>query len=41
MITSLIRAGIEHYRDVIKELKNNGIEPIVTLYHFLNCPWLL
>lgn len=28
------RAGIEHYRDVIKELKNNGIEPIVTLYHF-------
>ncbi len=26
--------GIEHYRDVIRELKKNGIEPIVTLFHF-------
>ena len=28
------RAGIEHYRDVIMELRKNGIEPIVTLFHF-------
>ncbi len=28
------RKGIEHYRDVIRELKKNGIEPIVTLFHF-------
>lgn len=28
------RAGIEHYRDVIMELKKQGIEPIVTLHHF-------
>lgn len=26
--------GLDHYRDVIEELKKNGIEPIVTLYHF-------
>ena len=26
--------GIEHYRDLIKETRKNGIEPIVTLYHF-------
>ena len=28
------RAGIEHYRAVIRELKKNGIEPIITLFHF-------
>ena len=28
------RKGIEHYRDVVRELKRNGIEPIVTLFHF-------
>ncbi|MCR4632635.1 MAG: family 1 glycosylhydrolase [Erysipelotrichaceae bacterium] len=28
------RKGIEHYRDVVRELKKNGIEPIVTLFHF-------
>lgn len=28
------RAGIEHYRDVIMELKKNGIEPVITLFHF-------
>lgn len=28
------RAGIEHYRDVILELKRQNIEPIVTLFHF-------
>ena len=28
------QAGIEHYRDVIRELRRNDIEPIVTLFHF-------
>ena len=28
------RKGIEHYRDVIRELKKNDIEPIITLFHF-------
>lgn len=28
------QAGIEHYRKVILELRKNGIEPIVTLFHF-------
>ena len=32
--------GIQYYRDLIKELKDNGIEPIVTLYHY-DCPWTL
>ncbi|MBQ6216969.1 MAG: glycoside hydrolase family 1 protein [Erysipelotrichaceae bacterium] len=26
--------GIAHYLDVVRELKRNGIEPIVTLFHF-------
>ena len=26
--------GLDHYRDVIKELRENNIEPIVTLMHF-------
>ena len=32
--------GIQYYRDLIHELKENGIEPIVTLYHY-DCPWAL
>lgn len=28
------REGIEHYRDVILELRRQDIEPIVTLFHF-------
>lgn len=28
------QAGIEHYRDVIKECRRYGIEPVVTMYHF-------
>ena len=32
--------GIQYYRDLIHELKANGIEPIVTLYHY-DLPWAL
>ncbi len=28
------QAGIDFYRDVFKTLKENGIEPVVTLYHW-------
>jgi len=30
---------IEHYRKVIADLKNRGIEPVVTLHHFTNPAW--
>ena len=26
--------GIEHYRDVFRELRKNNIEPLVTIWHF-------
>ncbi len=32
-------AEIEHYRQVIRELKNRGLEPVVTLHHFTNPVW--
>jgi 6-phospho-beta-glucosidase len=32
--------GVQYYRNLIHELKENGIEPIVTLYHY-DCPWAL
>ena len=32
---------IEHYRDVIRCCKANGIEPIVTLHHFTSPAWLI
>lgn len=32
--------GIQFYRDLIKELKDHNIEPIVTLYHY-DLPWAL
>lgn len=32
---------IEHYRDVIRCCKENGVEPIVTLHHFTSPKWLI
>ena len=32
---------IEHYRDVIRCCKENGIEPIVTMHHFTSPKWLI
>ena len=32
---------IEHYRDVIRCCKTNGVEPIVTLHHFTSPAWLI
>jgi beta-glucosidase len=33
-------SAIEHYRNVIDELKRNGIEPFVTLWHRSNPMWV-
>ena len=32
--------GIKYYRNIINECKKNGIEPIITMYHF-DLPWYL
>ena len=32
---------IEHYRDVIRCCRENGIEPIVTLHHFSSPKWII
>ncbi|MBI4707490.1 MAG: glycoside hydrolase family 1 protein [Candidatus Omnitrophica bacterium] len=32
---------IEHYRRVIRALKERGLEPVVTLHHFTNPLWLV
>lgn len=32
-------SAIEHYRQVIADLKSRGIEPVVTLHHFTNPIW--
>lgn len=34
------KKGVQYYRDLIRTLRSNGIEPIVTLYHY-DCPWAL
>lgn len=34
------RAGVEHYRAVIRTCRKYNIEPIVTMYHF-DLPWCL
>ncbi|KAJ8972992.1 hypothetical protein NQ317_009428 [Molorchus minor] len=31
-------AGVQYYRNFIKELKDNGIEPLVTIFHW-DTPW--
>jgi beta-glucosidase len=33
-------AEVEHYREVIRALKERGMEPIVTLHHFTNPYWM-
>jgi len=32
---------VEHYRDVIRVCKENGITPIITLHHFSSPAWLI
>lgn len=32
---------VEHYRNVLKCCKENGIEPIVTMHHFTSPKWLI
>ncbi len=34
-------AALEHYRDVIRCCRANGVEPIVTLHHFSSPKWLI
>lgn len=34
-------AETEHYRDVIRCCRKNGLEPIVTLHHFTSPAWLI
>ncbi|MFA5362908.1 MAG: glycoside hydrolase family 1 protein [Candidatus Omnitrophota bacterium] len=35
-----VDAEVGHYREVIRALKERGIEPVVTLHHFTNPLWL-
>src|SRR5450756_178366 len=32
---------IRHYRDVLGELREQGMQPMVTLHHFTNPPWFI
>ena len=34
-------AELEHYRDVIRCCRENGVEPVVTLMHFTSPAWLI
>jgi beta-glucosidase len=34
------RAALDHYREVLEEIRSVGLEPIVTLHHFTNPLWL-
>lgn len=34
-------AEVEHYRDMIRCCKENGVEPMVTLHHFSSPAWLI
>lgn len=34
-------AEVEHYRNVIRCCKENGVEPMVTLFHFSSPTWLI
>lgn len=38
---SFDKKEIEHYRDVLKCCKDNGVTPIVTLHHFSSPKWLI
>ena len=33
-------SAVDHYRKILEELLNRGIEPVVTLHHFSNPRWL-
>lgn len=35
------QAEIDHYRDVIRACRENGLEPVVTLHHFTSPKWLI
>ncbi|HVU59632.1 MAG TPA: family 1 glycosylhydrolase [Candidatus Saccharimonadales bacterium] len=32
--------ALDHYRDMVRELKKRGITPMITLHHFTNPTWL-
>lgn len=34
------QAALEHYADMVRELRKRGITPLVTLHHFTNPVWL-
>jgi beta-glucosidase len=34
------RAALDHYREILREVRAAGMEPIVTLHHFTNPLWL-
>jgi beta-glucosidase len=34
------RVALDHYRQILEEVRSTGLEPIVTLHHFTNPVWL-